>query len=193
MWGQVIVKVLSKHHLYRWPSTFRTLAILKKRIVANSRLADPLNKERLSCHRQALGSFWSAGKWKARSQGQYYSSTRSFVSLNPRLFGTPGISVSPVRECATLKCSPQHHNMPHRKKFWSVTELSIRNETIRLHQLSYRCSQVAQSLQNCYHSDSSSQGMRHFEMFTTTRWIGKSLVFAAELSICNGPIQLHKL
>ena len=46
-----------EHHLYRWPSIFSSLAILRKHIVANSRLADLLNKERLSCHRQARWFF----------------------------------------------------------------------------------------------------------------------------------------
>ena len=68
-----------EHHLYRWSSIFRTLAILRRHIVANSRLADLLNKARLSCHRQARW-FLVPGKWEARSRGKFYSSTRSFVS-----------------------------------------------------------------------------------------------------------------
>ena len=86
-----------EHHLYRLPSTFRSLAILRKHIVANSRLADLLNKERLSCHRQAR-QFLVGGKWEARSRGKYYSSTRSFVCRLTCGYSQPaaGIGVSPV-------------------------------------------------------------------------------------------------
>ena len=90
LWGirKVPVTVSFDHHSYRWSSTFRTLAFWGKLIVANSRLADLLNKARLSCHRQARW-FLVPGKWEARSRGKFYSSTRSFVSRCREQSSTP--------------------------------------------------------------------------------------------------------
>ena len=48
-----------EHHLYRWPSIFRRLAILRKRIVANSRLAGSAEQREIILSSSGKVVFWS--------------------------------------------------------------------------------------------------------------------------------------